>query len=91
MSNIHRGILVMSYAAIHAAPAVISPSAPATVRFRVGDRKRTVVPRKTQLTARFTSAAIFFSSVAVSDFSANAVGHIAPSSSLAESLKPKVA
>ncbi len=44
-----------------------------------------------QLTACLTSAAIFASSVAVSSFSANAVGHIEPSSRFALSLKPSVA
>src|SRR4051812_4361900 len=44
-----------------------------------------------QPTAFFTSALIFFSSVAVNFFSAKEVGHMAPSSRLAESLKPNVA
>jgi DNA-binding MarR family transcriptional regulator len=44
-----------------------------------------------QLTAFFTSLLIFASSVAVSLVSANEVGHIAPSSRLASSLKPNVA
>ena len=44
-----------------------------------------------QLTAFFTSAAIFFSSAAVSSFSAKEVGHMAPSSRFALSLKPSVA
>jgi hypothetical protein len=44
-----------------------------------------------QLTAFFTSAPIFFSSVAVSFFSAKEVGHMAPSSRFAASLKPNVA
>src|SRR5437867_10306327 len=42
-------------------------------------------------TAFFTSAAILASSVAVNPFSAKAVGHIAPSSRFALSLKPSVA
>ena len=44
-----------------------------------------------QLTAFFTSAPIFASSVAVSSFSAKEVGHMAPSSRFATSLKPDVA
>src|SRR5262249_22298423 len=44
-----------------------------------------------QLTAFFTSAAIRRSSAAVSFSSANAVGHIAPSSRFAVSLNPNVA
>src|SRR5437868_15055127 len=44
-----------------------------------------------QLTAFFTSAPILASSVAVNSFSAKAVGHMAPSSSFALSLKPNVA
>jgi hypothetical protein len=44
-----------------------------------------------QLTARFTSALILASSGPVNSFSANAVGHMAPSSRFAVSLKPKVA
>jgi hypothetical protein len=44
-----------------------------------------------QLTAFFTSARIFFSSAAVSLFSAKEVGHMASSSRLALSLKPNVA
>jgi hypothetical protein len=44
-----------------------------------------------QLTACFTSAPIRASSAAVSSVSAKAVGHMAPSSSFARSLKPKVA
>src|SRR5215207_9840984 len=47
--------------------------------------------RSPQRTAFFTSAAIFFSSAAVSSFSAKEVGHMSPSSRLAESLKPNVA
>src|SRR5436309_11205777 len=44
-----------------------------------------------QLTALFTSAPIFASSAAVNSFSAKAVGHTAPSSRFAASLKPNVA
>ena len=45
-----------------------------------------------QLTALFTSALIFASSVAVNSFSAKQVGHMAPPSSrFASSLKPSVA
>jgi len=44
-----------------------------------------------QLTAFFTSALILASSVAVNSFSAKAVGHRAPSSRFAVSLKPNVA
>src|SRR6185437_10528577 len=47
--------------------------------------------RNPQLTAFFTSAPIFASSVAVSSFSANAVGHMWPSSRFALSLNPSVA
>src|ERR1051326_6964623 len=43
-----------------------------------------------QRTAFLTSAAIFASSATVSSFSAKAVGHMAPSSRLALSLKPSV-
>src|SRR5262245_66689289 len=46
---------------------------------------------RAQLTAFFTSALIFASSMAVNCFSANAVGHMAPSSRSAVSLKPNVA
>src|SRR5437016_12561371 len=44
-----------------------------------------------QLTAFFTSAPILASSAAVNPFSAKAVGHRAPSSRFALSLKPSVA
>jgi hypothetical protein len=44
-----------------------------------------------QLTALFTSALIFASSVAVNSFSAKEVGHMAPSSRFALSLKLNVA
>src|SRR5574341_374635 len=44
-----------------------------------------------QLTAFFTSAAIFASSAAVNFFSAKEVGHMLPSSRFASSLKPNVA
>ncbi len=44
-----------------------------------------------QLTAFFTSAAIFASAAAVNSFSAKAVGHMSPSSRFALSLKPNVA
>src|SRR4029078_5189516 len=44
-----------------------------------------------QLTAFFTSAPILASSAAVNSFSAKAVGHMAPSSRFAVSLKPSVA
>src|SRR5690348_6092396 len=44
-----------------------------------------------QLDAFFTSAPIFASSAAVNSFSAKAVGHRAPSSRFASSLKPNVA
>ena len=44
-----------------------------------------------QLTAFVTSALIRASSAAVSPVSAKAVGHMAPSSRFAESLKPNVA
>ena len=50
------------------------------------DRERTAQP-----SAFFSSAAMRFSTSAFIALSANAVGHIAPSSSLARSLKPKVA
>src|SRR5271157_2531344 len=43
-----------------------------------------------QLTAFFTSAPILASSAAVNSFSAKAVGHMAPSSRFALSLKPSV-
>src|SRR3990170_887923 len=43
------------------------------------------------LTAFFTSAPIFASSAAVNSFSAKEVGHMAPSSRFASSLKPNVA
>jgi hypothetical protein len=46
---------------------------------------------KRQLTAFFTSALILASSVAVNCLSAKDVGHMAPSSSFAVSLKPSVA
>ena len=48
-------------------------------------------PGTPQLTAFFRSATIFFSSAAFSSFSAKVVGHMAPSSRLAWSLKPNVA
>src|SRR3989304_446575 len=44
-----------------------------------------------QLTAFFTSAPILASSAAVNSFSAKEVGHMAPSSRFASSLKPNVA
>src|SRR5690606_24542390 len=44
-----------------------------------------------QLTAFFTSSPIRASSTAVNSFSAKEVGHMAPSSSLAASVKPNVA
>src|SRR5574341_230369 len=44
-----------------------------------------------QLTAFFTSTPILASSAAVNSFSAKAVGHMAPSSRFATSLKPNVA
>src|SRR5918997_3217204 len=44
-----------------------------------------------QLTALFTRSAIVASSTAVNSFKANEVGHIAPSSRFASSLKPSVA
>src|SRR5690348_8377588 len=44
-----------------------------------------------QLTAFFTSATILASSAAVNSCSAKAIGHIAPSSRFAVSLKPSVA
>jgi len=44
-----------------------------------------------QLTAFFTSAPIIASSAAVNPFSAKEVGHMAPSSRFALSLKPNVA
>ena len=47
--------------------------------------------RSPQATAFFTSVLIFASSAAVSFVSANATGHIEPSSSLALSLKPSIA
>ena len=50
-----------------------------------------VEPEAVELTAFVTSAAIFFSSAAVSEVSANEVGHMVPSSILAASLKPRVA
>src|SRR5437667_11871352 len=46
---------------------------------------------RSQLTAFFTSALILASSMAVNSFSAKAVGHRAPSSRFAVSLKPNVA
>src|SRR5213083_2152119 len=50
-----------------------------------------IKPINTQLTAFFTSAPILASSAAVNSFSAKAVGHMAPSSRFASSLKPNVA
>jgi hypothetical protein len=44
-----------------------------------------------QLTAFFTRAPILSSSAAVNSFSAKAVGHMAPSSRFAASVKPNVA
>jgi hypothetical protein len=46
---------------------------------------------RAQLTAFFTSAPILASSPPVNFFSAKEVGHMAPSSRFASSLKPKVA
>lgn len=51
-------------------------------------RARLTLP---QLAALFTSSPIRFSSAGVSFVSAQAVGHIEPSSKFATSLKPKVA
>src|SRR4030042_1324493 len=53
-----------------------------------GSRTLAISP---QLTAFFTSALILASSVAVNSFSAKEVGHIAPSSRFAVSVKPNVA
>src|SRR4030042_6517959 len=53
-----------------------------------GSRTLAISP---QLTAFFTSALILASSVAVNSFSAKEVGHRAPSSRFAVSLKPNVA
>jgi hypothetical protein len=49
------------------------------------------VERRPQLTALFTSAPILASSAALNSVSAKAVGHMAPSSRCAASLKPSVA
>src|SRR5829696_3886408 len=57
-------------------------------RLRVRPRGRA---HRCQLTAFFTSSPIFASSVAVNSFSAKEVGHMAPSSRFATSLKPNVA
>jgi hypothetical protein len=54
-------------------------------------RQRGVVAAGAQLTAFFTSAAIFASSAAVNPFNAKATGHIAPLSRFAVSLKPNIA
>lgn len=63
------------------------------VRWRSGHRSNFAdwETASDQLAAFFTSAAIFASAAAVNSFRANDVGHIAPSSSLAWSLKPNVA
>ena len=53
--------------------------------------KRAEAADEPQLTAFFTSAAIFASSAAVNFVSAKAVGHMAPLSRFAASLKPNVA
>jgi hypothetical protein len=50
-----------------------------------------IAARLPQLTAFFTSAAIFASSAAVNSFSAKEVGHMEPSSRFAASSKPNVA
>jgi len=57
-----------------------------TLSFQADGAEKT----RSQPAAFFTSATIFASSAAVSSLIANATGHIEPSSSLAESLKPKV-
>src|SRR6266511_514363 len=54
-------------------------------------RRRARLSPNPQLTAFFTSAAIFASSAAVNSFSANATGHMAPLSRFAASLKPNIA
>src|SRR5712691_7499256 len=53
--------------------------------------RNTVGPAGPQLAAFFTSAPILASAAAVNFVRAKAVGHIAPSSSFAASLKPNVA
>ena len=58
-------------------------------KLRVNSLDRPAV--EPQLTAFFTSAPIFTSSVAVNSFSAKATGHPVPSSRFALSLKPDVA
>jgi hypothetical protein len=64
----------------------------AVSRSAVFARRRRYGPGEApQLTAFFTSAAIFFSSAAVGFFSAQEVGHMAPLSRFALSLKPNVA
>src|SRR5881296_1550564 len=61
------------------------------VRGWIPPRARASVEISPQLIAFFTSAPILASSVAVSSFSAKEVGHMAPSSRFALSLKPNVA
>src|SRR5215203_1664266 len=56
-----------------------------------GDRAGSGAQEPAQLTALFTSAPIFASSVAPNSFSAKEVGHMAPSSRFAWSLKLNVA
>src|SRR5262249_49997122 len=58
---------------------------------REPSRARPAGGETSQLAAFFTSATILASSVAVSSFSAKAIGHMAPSSRFAWSLKPNVA
>src|SRR5205823_10039364 len=58
---------------------------------RTGDQVGSGFRSWAQLTAFFTSAPIFASSVAVNWVSAKAVGHMAPLSRSAASLKPNVA
>src|SRR4029077_1010730 len=72
------------------------PSARAPAELRVlprcpGPAERPIRRAGAQLTALFTSAAILASSAAVNSDSAKAVGHMAPSSRFALSLKPNVA
>ena len=58
---------------------------------RAGSTREHAKTARPQLTAFFTSAPIFASSAAVNPFTAKAVGHMAPSSRFATSLKPRVA
>jgi hypothetical protein len=69
----------------------VTTTSRSTPRLTVSERPQSGGELGPQLTAFFTRAPILFSSATVSSFSAKDVGHMAPSSRFALSLKPSVA